>query len=121
MLLSRLSGRKLCERVKSKGYLWKGKHMHVRSMRVLPRAGEDVIKTGLFVGVVTSAKLHKSAVTRNRMRRRCREALRLIAKDIQTAPTPAVQLLLFPRSSSLSAPFEELQADARRFLSSLRT
>jgi len=72
---------------------------------------------GFYIGTVTSTKLHKSAVVRNRMRRRCREALRL-ESAIATKQVSA-QLLLLPRSSSLSAHFSELEHDARTLLRSL--
>lgn len=115
MKLLRLSGRKVCERVKIKGMLWKGKHMHVRYLTGAPRNRPGA--TGIFAGLVTSSKLHKSAVKRNKVRRRCREAFRVTLKEM--ALSHSVQLLIFPRSSSLSAPFDELLSDARRFLSSL--
>lgn len=126
MRLLRLSGRKVCERVKTKGMPWKGKHLQARLLRGAPRPLPPEA-AGLFVGVVTSAKLDKSAVRRNRMRRRCREALRTVALAMQPDTQPeraafprSVQLLLLPRSSSLTAPFGELQDDARRLLFSLR-
>ncbi len=117
MRLSRLSGRKVCERVKTKGMLWKGKHVQARFMRGLPRTLPVTTPPAVFVGVVTSAKLDKSAVRRNRMRRRCREALRLAVSE--SPKEVVVQLILLPRSSSLTAPFDELLQDARRLLSSL--
>lgn len=117
MQLYRLSGRKVCERVKQKGYLWKGKHVQARIIRGLPRTLPSSAPAGLYIGVLTSTKLHKSAVKRNRMRRRCREAIRLTVKNI--GELPAVQLLLLPRSSSLSAPFEEILSDAGLLLASL--
>lgn len=121
MPLLRLSGRKVCERVKSKGYSWKGKHMQARVLPGAPRNLPAGAGSGLFVGVLTSAKLDKSAVKRNRMRRRCREALRVsLALPANEVPLPSVQLLLMPRSSSLSAPFGEILADAERLILSLR-
>ena len=75
------------------------------------------LPSGLYVGLVTSTKLHKSAVKRNRMRRRCREALRLAYKD--SSKKASAQLLLLPRSSSLNCAFEELSADVQRLLASL--
>lgn len=71
-------------------------------------------KNGLYVGTVTSTKLDKTAVRRNRMRRRTREALRLAAD--QAAGNVSAQLLLLPRSSSLNADFDELLSDARALL-----
>lgn len=72
---------------------------------------------GLFVGTFASTKLHKSAVKRNRMRRRCREALRICVRGEEKLPT--VQLLLAPRSPSLACDFADLVSDVRVFLSSL--
>jgi len=72
----------------------------------------------MYVGMVASTKLHKSAVKRNRMRRRCREALRTVVRE--HADLPTCQLLICPRSSSLDAPYAVLEEDVRAFLSVLR-
>ena len=121
MTLRRLSGRKVCERVKTKGFLWKGKHFFVRYLIGLPRSYPANSPTGLYVGTLTSVKLHKSAVKRNRMRRRCREALRV---TLATSALPhfrtSAQLLLLPRSSSLECNFKEILADIDRLLSHLQ-
>ncbi len=119
MKLLRLSGRKVCERVRVKGFLWKGRHMFARFLIGLPRGYPVTSPAGLYVGTLTSTKLDKSAVKRNRMRRRCREALRVAIK--KNEEFPSVQLLLMPRSSSLSADFEELQSDIDRLLSHVST
>lgn len=121
MQLTRLSGRKVCERVKTKGMLWKGKHFFVRFLIGSPRGTPESHAAKIFVGLLTSTKLDKSAVKRNRMRRRCREALRLTLKahSSQLKAYSSFQLLLLPRSSSLSAPFGELLSDAERLLSHL--
>ncbi len=126
MNLYRLSGRKVCERVKIKGHLWRGKHFHVRWLPGPPRSVAPDAPAGLYVGLVTSVKLHKSAVKRNRMRRRCREALRITLKEKMAQGRKAgglssmsVQLLILPRFSSLSAAFRELIADSTNFLSTL--
>lgn len=75
-------------------------------------------RSALYVGAVASTKLDKSAVRRNRMRRRCREALRLTLKTLESPETlQSFQLLLAPKSSSLMAPFSELSADLLTFLS----
>jgi ribonuclease P protein component len=116
MRLLRLQGRKICDSVLRKGRVWKGKHMTIRSLAGAPRHPAATVRSNaLYVGTVASTKLDKSAVKRNRMRRRCREALRLLLKETD-AQMPAIQLLLAPRSSSLWAPFPELQADLRAFL-----
>ncbi len=123
MHLSRLSGRKVCERVKTKGILWKGRHMQARVLFGLPRNLSENTPPCLLVGVLTSTRLDKSAVKRNRMRRRCKESLRLTLKSLTPVPTPrpypSAQLLILPRSSSLSAPFGEILADAALLLSFL--
>ena len=129
--------------------MWKGKHFQARILKGLPRTLPDTAPAGLYIGVLTSVKLHKSAVKRNRMRRRCREAMRLVMVDMtalgerpreatglagsvagalhkrgETARgvqplSRSVQLLLIPRSSSLSAPFDELIVDAGHLLATL--
>ena len=116
MKLSRLRGRKVCDRVMRNGTVWKGKTMLIRWLpgtpRTLPRDAQ-----GIFVGTFASSKLHKSAVKRNRMRRRCREALRTIVRERNKLP--AVQLLLSPRSPSLTCDFHDIAQDVHAFLSIL--
>ncbi|TSC80628.1 MAG: ribonuclease P protein component [Candidatus Peregrinibacteria bacterium Gr01-1014_25] len=114
--LLRLSGRKTCERVLRQGRVWKGPLFSARWIAGEPRNTRNPHR-GLFIGTVVPASLDKSAVRRNRMRRRCREAMRTIIRD--GAPVPTAQLLLLPRSASLNAPFPELQAQARALLTAL--
>ena len=75
----------------------------------------DPEASALYVGTFAPATLSKSAVRRNRMRRRCREALRKEAKEL-TEISP-VTLLICPKSSSLSCAHADIAADARMFLS----
>ena len=110
-----LRGRKVNEAVLRKGRVWKGKMMMIRWVPGSPRGQTE---QGLYVGTLASAKLDKSAVRRNRMRRRCREALRIALQHRSTIPT--AQLLLCPRAASLYAPFHELEHDVQAFLSVLR-
>lgn len=111
-----LSGRKTCDAVLRKGSVWKGKTMIIHWMPGKPRNIDPAKKTsGVFVGTFASSKLSKSAVERNRMRRRVREALRLTLRDMDSLQP--VQLLLCPRIASLDSPFELLVQDARMFLS----
>ena len=115
MKLKRLRGRKNNELVQRKGRAWKGNTMVIK---VLPGAPKTLKETeGVFVGTVASTKLHKSAVKRNRMRRRCREALRKAAQAYSDLPT--VQLLVSPRSRSLDCAHIDIQKDVEAFLSSL--
>ncbi|MFA7681703.1 MAG: ribonuclease P protein component [Candidatus Peribacteraceae bacterium] len=118
MKLFRLRGRKICERVLKKGTVWRGKTMMIRWLPGAPRHPAANPKvSGIYMGTLVSKKLAKSAVLRNRMRRRCREALRIALKDSQEFS--AIQLLLSPRSTSLTCDFAEIQNDIRSFLSSV--
>lgn len=121
MQLVRLPGRKNCDRVRTKGALWKGRHLNIRWLSGYPyHLSAKPQHHALYVGVLSSTKLDKSAVKRNTMRRRCREALRLVVAQRQGGATHSVQLLLLPRSSSLECTFGEIQEDCTRFLSSVR-
>jgi len=70
----------------------------------------------LYVGTAASIRLHKSAVKRNRMRRRCREALRIHVKDMNKVST--MQLLITPKIASLTCDYSEIRRDIASFLSS---
>ncbi|MCF7844629.1 MAG: ribonuclease P protein component [Kiritimatiellales bacterium] len=118
MQLQRLSGRKICDRVMRQGKLWKGKTLVIRWLSGAPKHPNiDPSACALYVGTYASTKLDKSAVKRNRMRRRCREALRREVKEHSKLPT--IQLLMTPRSPSLSCDFADIQEDVRSFLSSV--
>jgi|GEM_PF-3814173 ribonuclease P protein component len=74
----------------------------------------------LFVGTSASTKLDKSAVRRNKMRRRCREALRNTTKKHSSASfESSLQLILTPKYSSLTCDFEELLKDSEALISHL--
>ena len=118
MKLQRLSGRKRCEYIRRKGKVWKGKHMLVRYEFGAPHHPNiDPEDNAVYLGTYATTKLHKSAVKRNRMRRRCREALRVQIAEAEKLPT--VQLLLTPRSSSLEVDFLDIHTDVRTFLTLL--
>lgn len=123
MQLLRLHGRKTCQHVLSKGTLWRGRTMNIRWMSGVPlnirRTLKERSPEGLYVGTFAPLSLSKRAVDRNRMRRRCREALRITMREEREFS--AVQLLLSPRSSSLSCDFRAILADVRSFLTFLRT
>lgn len=120
MKLSRLRGRKICEQLLRKGHLWKGKHLWIRWSATAPRhPAVDPARPGIYVGTVASTKLDTSAVKRNRMRRRSREALRIAILPLPEELT--AQLLIIPRSSSLTCAFPELAEDIRAFLQVLRS
>lgn len=109
-MLARLRGRKQNERVLKKGQIWVGKHMRAHFVIV------PVIEN-LCIGLRTPKQLSAKAVERNRMRRRCRESIRITLQTKQKIPT--VLLVVTPKSSSLRAPFSELLIDAEHLLSTL--
>lgn len=117
MKLSRIPGRKRTARVMTKGKQWKGKHMAVHFLSGAPKHPLiDPKDDAVYLGIMTSAKLAKSAVKRNRMRRRVRESFRTY---LQEHDAPTIQLLVRPRSSSLMCDYSEIRADVRAFFSSL--
>ena len=119
MNIERLHGRKINEHLRKKGKVWHGKHMTIKWLLEAPKhPNVDPANNALYVGTAASLKVHKSAVKRNRMRRRCREALRLIVSEMEKLPT--AQLLLSPRSSSLDCTFEDIRSDVHTFLTQLR-
>lgn len=90
--------------------------MQIRWMEGHPR--HPAVRTSrpeIYAGTIASTKLDKSAVKRNRMRRRCREALRLALMRYDELST--TQLLIAPRTSSLTVPFGALTEDIQAFLS----
>ena len=129
MKLSRLRGRKINEYVIRKGEKWNGKTMTIRWLPGAPASARRAMagrpkwpnyysaENALYVGTYAPIKLHKSAVKRNRMRRRVREAWRRIMKEEKNSPT--LQLLIAPRSSSLDCDFADIENDVRDFLSTV--
>lgn len=122
MQLLHLRGRKICDRVMRKGHLWKSPTCLIRWLPGAPHhPAARPERSACYAGTVASTKLSKLAVERNRMRRRCREALRLElkarAEDGQTRLQRSLQLLILPRSASLHSPFADIQRDIRSFLS----
>lgn len=121
MKLHHLKGRKTSDYLLRKGRVWKGKTMTAYWLPGTPPVPKGqkkaAMRPGLYVGTFASAKLHKSAVVRNRMRRRVREALRRLVQ--KQAESPSAQLLLSPRSASLKAPFADIEHDVGTFLTLL--
>lgn len=116
MKLSRIRGRKANDYLRRRGSVWKGKTMTVRFLPHAPKHPDiDPEKMAVYVGTAASVKLDKSAVKRNRMRRRCREAFRKTVKQHEKLPT--VQLLISPKSASLNCDFNDIVSDAEAFLS----
>lgn len=95
--------------------MWKGKTLIIRWMSGAPKNPNiDPATRAIYAGTYASVRLDKSAVKRNRMRRRCREALRKEVKERDILPT--IQLLMTPRSTSLTCDFAEIQKDISAFL-----
>ena len=119
MKLSRVRGRKANEYLRKNGEVWRGKTMTIRWLKKAPYHPQvDPTEKTLYVGTTASTKLHKSAVKRNRMRRRCREALRVAMQAFDSFPT--TQVLISPRRRSLTCPYEEIQADIQHLLAMLQ-
>lgn len=123
VILQHLRGRKTNDRVLRQGTLWRGKTFQVRWMTGVPRSvwltEKENAPQGIYLGTFAPVSLEKRAVLRNRMRRRCREAVRILYKEETTFPT--FQLLLSPRSSSLSSTFVDIEKDVRTLFSFLRS
>lgn len=118
MRLLRISGRKRVELLLKRGRSWRGKHLNIKFLMGAPKhPNVDPNASAVYAGFMTPVKLDKSAVKRNRMRRRCREALRRYIKE---ESFPTVQLIIKPSSSSLKCHFAELTADISTFFSTLR-
>lgn len=112
---SRLHGRKVNDYLRRKGMVWRGKTMTIIWLRGAPKNTASTKATSaVFLGSAASVKLHKSAVQRNRMRRRCREAMRTSLLQKDTMPT--VQILIHPRITSLTCDFVDIQKDVDTFL-----
>ena len=118
--LARLRGRKIVDRVRRRGRKWRGKHMTIVHLYGGPPERESRKSYQLFAGTLVSSHLEKSAVKRNRMRRRCREALRIVLRATSDKRQANEQLLILPHSSSLTCAFTELTDDVTRFLLHLR-
>ena len=120
MILRRLQGRKVNAVLQRKGNTWKSPHMVVRWLAgTPPSTGRPrPLAPGVYLGTFASASVDPSAVKRNRMRRRCREALRLAIEKLPERPS--VQLLVSPRAASLDAPFDALVRDAEALFSHLK-
>lgn len=115
---SRLSGRKVNDYLRRKGKTWKGKTMLIKWLHGAPKNPNIHPETmAVYIGTAASVRLDKSAVRRNRMRRRCREAFRITLKSHKKLPT--IQLLVTPRTASLDCVFEDIVFDVESFLSQL--
>ena len=74
-----------------------------------PRYGQPW-QPAAHIGIVVPKKVLKSAVQRNRVRRRVREALRTLPNSPHAQLLPPCRGILFPTAEVLWTPFDELQA-----------
>ncbi len=118
MHLLHLRGRKNCDRVLRQGKRWSGKALAAVWVCGEPKTSATSV-AGIYCGTVVPASVDASAVRRNTMRRRCREALRLTLAAWNGPDLPVAQLLLRPRSASLSAPFGDLLQEMGQLLLAL--
>ncbi len=118
MKLLHIRSRKVCDIIMRKGQSWKGKTMMIKWLSGVPKKDHVTVKPGIYVGTYASTKLHASAVKRNKMRRRCREAFRIAAQKEDNLPD--AQLLVTPKIASLDSSFELIEADVQTFLSALK-
>jgi ribonuclease P protein component len=82
-------------------------------LQALPRGDDQPVRLGFTV-----TKKVGNAVTRNRARRRLREAARLYLK---ATPLAGLDLVLVGRAGTLDRPFPALQDDIRRALARVTT
>lgn len=115
MHVHRLHGRNANNRVLRKGAVWRGQTCIIRYLFGHPFnvVTSPTTPAVVYMGSYAPLALHKHAVKRNRMRRRCREALH--AQMVQQQKIPTVQLLLCPKISSLESDYRLIQTDMSRF------
>ena len=112
----KLRGRKNCEFIRRKGLKWQGKTFVARLIVGPPKnRNTDDFEKGIYLGTYATTRMHKSAVKRNKMRRRCREAIRKNMKE-WTKKIPTVQLLISPKLSSLTCEFSVIDQEAQELL-----
>lgn len=111
---STLKGRKVNQRVLRQGKRWRGQTMIIHYTFGAPATAQESKESTVYVGSFASLRLHKHAVKRNRMRRRCKEAVRLALAPVQKIAT--VQLLISPKPSSLDSDYSLLFKDAQSFI-----
>ncbi|AFZ68050.1 ribonuclease P protein component [Deinococcus peraridilitoris] len=103
--LASLTGEREFRQVR-KGKTVRTPYFTVRAVHYRPKHREPY-RPMTIVGIVVSKKTLKSAVDRNRVRRRVREALRLLE-------LPPCRAMVLPNPAVLSVDFAELQAQLKR-------
>lgn len=109
MVLDSLRTDKEFRKVRTHGVVVRNSLFTLRMADYRPRYGE-AWQPRAVVGIVVSKKTLKSAVARNRVRRRLKEALRTLPE------LSACRAILFPNPQVLHVPFTELQDSLRQAL-----
>lgn len=107
--LDSLRGEREFRKVRAHGAAVRHPLFTLRLTDYRPRYGE-AWRPRAIIGLVVSKKTLKSAVDRNRARRRVREALRTLPPELLPGGLPACRAILLPNPGVLRAPFGELQA-----------
>lgn len=110
MALDSLRGDREFRKVRAHGVAVREALFTMRLTEYRPRYGETW-RPRAIMGIVVSKKTLKSAVDRNRARRRVREALRTLPGGL-----PPCRAIIMPNPAILTAPFQELQAALARAL-----
>ena len=112
MRLPTLKKRSDFQKIKADGRRWVGPCLVMQGM---PSLGTQENSVEPFrYGLIVSRKFSKKAVIRNRVRRRLKEALRLLI-----SPNPETwtgSCVLIPRHAALTVPFDRLQGEVAQGL-----
>jgi ribonuclease P protein component len=94
----------------------KGRRVHTGlfSIQALPR--DDIAPSR--AGFTVSKKVYASAVKRNRIRRRLKEAMRL---DPSSTTSTGMDFVVVARPSALNAPFQRLRSELTRAIAKAET
>lgn len=74
---------------------------------------DRVVRVGIVIGVKTA----KKAVARNRIRRRTREALRVVLQEHPLVQ--GIDMIILPKTTALEAPFEMLKEEMVNMISKI--
>lgn len=75
-------------------------------------------RTDLKIGFIVSVKTEKSAVKRNRVKRRIREIIRLFLKENRIRP--GYHIAFMAKSESIGAPYADIEESVREVLHKAR-
>jgi ribonuclease P protein component len=105
---NRLVGRDCIEKVKAEGVLWRGRGFSARSLKS---------KGKVRIGFVVSKRISKSAVERNKTRRKLREAVRKYLKDRENIG--GGDILIFASGQVIEMTGEQLEREVGKCFESI--